>query len=241
MAAARPEPAADDFAALRARILSREARVAVIGLGYVGLPLALAFVDGGFRAVGCDIDASKLAVLRAGCSPVGDVPDAEVAAAVRTRRFTPTSDPAVLAAADCILICVPTPLRKTREPDISAIVAAAQQIRRHLRPGQLVVLESTTYPGTTDEVLRADPRRRGLAWRPRFLLAFSPERVDPGDPQLQHAHDPEGRRRRDAAAARSRGALREFHRARGPASRTRGSRRRRSSSRTPSAGSTSRW
>jgi UDP-N-acetyl-D-glucosamine dehydrogenase len=180
VAAARPEAAADDFAALRARILSREARVAVIGLGYVGLPLALSFVDGGFRAVGCDIDASKLALLRAGCSPVGDVPDAEVAAAVRTRRFTPTSDPAVLAAADCILICVPTPLRKTREPDISAIVAAAQQIRRHLRRGQLIVLESTTYPGTTDEVLVSILAESGLTLDREFFVAFSPERVDPG-------------------------------------------------------------
>ena len=118
----------------------REARIAVIGLGYVGLPLALAYAAVGFPTFGLEIQPEKVALLQRGSSPIKDLPAAAVSAAVRSGRFRPGDDFSVLADADCIIICVPTPLRKTREPDISAIVAAGQQIRERLRPGQLVVL-----------------------------------------------------------------------------------------------------
>src|SRR5262245_7855169 len=150
-----PQPATGQcpFAALQERIRTREARVAVIGLGYVGLPLALTCAQGGFRSTGLDIDARKLAVLHRGESPITDVQPAEVQEAFANGRFRASDDFDFLGEADAIIICVPTPLRKTKEPDISAIVAATREIAQRLRPGQLVILESTTYPGTTDEVL----------------------------------------------------------------------------------------
>jgi UDP-N-acetyl-D-glucosamine dehydrogenase len=171
---------ADAFQLLQHRIARREARVAVMGLGYVGLPLALAYAGGDFRTTGVDVDVRRVAALRAGHSPLTDVSDAEVTAAMQGGRFTPTDDPAVLAESDCIVICVPTPLRKTREPDISAIVSACRAIRDRLRGEQLVVLESTTYPGTTEEVLVPILSESGLRPEEDFFVAFSPERVNPG-------------------------------------------------------------
>jgi UDP-N-acetyl-D-glucosamine dehydrogenase len=175
-----PEVGSGAAAELQERIASGQARVAVIGLGYVGLPLALTCAGAGFRTVGLDIDARKLAVLQSGESPITDVQPAEVREAFAAGRFRASDEFDLLGEADCIIICVPTPLRKTKEPDISAIVAATQKIAACLRPGQLVVLESTTYPGTTDEILVPMLAASGLRLDEDFFVAFSPERVDPG-------------------------------------------------------------
>ena len=153
----------------------------IVGLGYVGLPLAGAFAKAGFRVLGVDSDPGRVARLAAGESPVEDVPSGTLAELVRAGRLLVGGTPDVLREADAILICVPTPLGKSREPDISYIVAAADAVAQRLRPGQLVVLESTTYPGTTEEVLRPRFEARGLAAGREFFLAFSPERIDPGN------------------------------------------------------------
>ena len=166
-------------------IESGRARVGVIGLGYVGLPLAVEFARRGLRATGFEVDSAKAASVNRGESYIGDVPAAALKEAVSSERLRATTDFGELAGCDCIVICVPTPLRKTKEPDISYILAAAGEIRRRLRRGQLVVLESTTYPGTTDEVLLPMFEEQGLKLDEDFLLAFSPERVDPGNPQFR--------------------------------------------------------
>jgi UDP-N-acetyl-D-glucosamine dehydrogenase len=162
----------------------KRARVGVIGLGYVGLPLAVEFARRGLRAVGFEVDARKAESINRGESYIGDVLSSALSEVVRGERLHATTDFAELSTCDCIIICVPTPLRKTKEPDISYILAAAEQIQKNLRRGQLVVLESTTYPGTTDEVLLPMFEERGLKLDSDFLLAFSPERVDPGNPQF---------------------------------------------------------
>jgi UDP-N-acetyl-D-glucosamine dehydrogenase len=169
---------------LAERIERKIARVAVIGQGYVGLPLGVEFARSGFRVTGLDTDEARIAALAKGRSHVPDVPTETLEDMLRAGRYAPTTDPATLAAQDAIVICVPTPLRKSREPDISHVVAAASEVARHLRPGQLVILESTTYPGTTDEVLRPLLEAGGLRVGQDFHLAFSPERIDPGNPQF---------------------------------------------------------
>ncbi len=166
---------------LRQALEERAARVGVIGLGYVGLPLAVAFGKAGFSVVGVDVDRERVARLTAGESPVEDVGSDDLATLVSAGRLSITTDTGVLKEADAIIICVPTPLGKSREPDISYIVAAADAVAAILRPGQLVVLESTTYPGTTEEVLLPRFRSRGLRVGEEFFLAFSPERIDPGN------------------------------------------------------------
>ncbi len=166
---------------LRQALEQRSARVGIIGLGYVGLPLAVAFGKAGFSVIGVDVDADRVARLRLGESPVEDVGSDELATLVAASRLAITTDTSALTAADAILICVPTPLGKSKEPDISHIVAAANAVASILRPGQLVVLESTTYPGTTEEVLLPRFTARGLAAGEEFFLAFSPERIDPGN------------------------------------------------------------
>ena len=166
-------------------IRERRARVGVIGLGYVGLPLVVEFAATGFQATGFEVDEAKAARLNAGDSYISDVPAERVRELVTKERLRATTDFSALAACDAIIICVPTPLRKTKEPDISYILAAAAQIQQNLRRGQLIILESTTYPGTTDEVLLPMFEERGLKLDADFLLAFSPERVDPGNPQFQ--------------------------------------------------------
>jgi UDP-N-acetyl-D-glucosamine dehydrogenase len=163
----------------------RSARVGVIGLGYVGLPLAVEFSHKGFRTVGFEVDQSKADSINAGRSYIGDVASQAVAEMVKAERLQATTDFDLLAVCDAIIICVPTPLRKTKEPDISYILAASEQIQQRLRRGQLIILESTTYPGTTDEVLLPMFEELGLKLDEDFLLAFSPERVDPGNPQFQ--------------------------------------------------------
>src|SRR5438105_9235289 len=165
-------------------IETKGARVGVIGLGYVGLPLAVEFARRGLRAVGFEVDSKKAALVNRGDSYIGDVSRDVLREAVASERLHATTDFDELSACDAIIICVPTPLRKTKEPDISYILAAATEIQKRLRRGQLVVLESTTYPGTTDEVLLPMFEERGLKLDEDFLLAFSPERVDPGNPQF---------------------------------------------------------
>ncbi len=166
-------------------IKDKGARVGVIGLGYVGLPLAAEFAHKGFYATGFEVDEKKAAEINAGRSYIGDVHSSAVKELVDVGRLRATTDFSHLKECDAIIICVPTPLRKTKEPDVSYILAAAEQITRNLRRGQLIVLESTTYPGTTDEVLLPMLEETGLKLDEDFLLAFSPERVDPGNPQFQ--------------------------------------------------------
>ena len=170
---------------LRESIDKKTACVGVIGLGYVGLPLVVEFASNGFQAFGFEIDASKVERINAGESYIGDIDSAKVRQLVAGKILRATTDFDHLAECDAIIICVPTPLRKTKEPDISYILAAAEQIKQRLRHGQLIILESTTYPGTTDEVLLPMFEATGLKLDQDFLLAFSPERVDPGNPQFQ--------------------------------------------------------
>ncbi len=165
---------------LPARLAGPDAHVAVIGLGYVGLPLVLALSESGAKVTGIDISEPLCARLNAGDSHIGDIPSEELAQAV-ARGFRATTDQAVLAEVDAAIICVPTPLRKSKDPDISYIVAAAKALSEHARPGQLVVLESTTYPGTTEEILVPMLQAKGLVVGEQIAVAFSPERVDPGN------------------------------------------------------------
>jgi UDP-N-acetyl-D-glucosamine dehydrogenase len=173
------------MSALSARLLerlnSRQATVGVVGLGYVGLPLAVEFANGGLTAVGIDLDARKVAAIQRGKSYIPDVPTADVAALVTAGRLQATTDFRVIKDLDTVNICVPTPLRKTKDPDMSYIVSAVEAIAEHLHPGMLIVLESTTYPGTTEEVVQPLLERSGLKAGKDFFLAFSPERVDPGN------------------------------------------------------------
>jgi len=163
------------------RLHSRQARVGVVGLGYVGLPLAVEFARSGLTAIGIDLDVRKVTAIQRGTSYIPDVPSADVAKLVAAGRLGATTDFSVVAGLDTINICVPTPLRKTKDPDMSYIVSAVEAIARHLHPGILVVLESTTYPGTTEEVVRPLLEQNGLKAGVDFFLAFSPERVDPGN------------------------------------------------------------
>ena len=168
---------------LSASLSSRKARPAVLGLGYVGLPLLVEMARAGFRAIGVDVDANKVARLRNGESYIGDVPSSEIQSALSAGRIEVTDDFEILREADVLDICVPTPLRKTRDPDVSFVMAATEEVAKRLRPGQLVILESTTYPGTTEELLLPRLEKTGLRVGHDFFLAFSPERVDPGNRQ----------------------------------------------------------
>ena len=162
-------------------IRSRRAKTGVIGLGYVGLPLAVEFGRAGYTAIGFDLDARKVNAVNEGRSYIDDVPTAHVAELKAANRLRATTDFDLLAEVDTINICVPTPLRKTKDPDMSYIVASAEEIAKRLRPGQLVILESTTYPGTTDELVLPMLEKGGLKAGKEFFLAFSPERVDPSN------------------------------------------------------------
>lgn len=169
---------------LISRITNRQFQVGVIGLGYVGLPLLVEFASKGFMATGFEVDETKAAQINEGHSYIGDVPSSKLKEQVESKRLRATTNFDHLAECDAIIICVPTPLRKTKEPDVSYILAAAEQIQKRLRRGHLVILESTTYPGTTDEVLLPMFEEIGLQLDRDFFLAFSPERVDPGNPQF---------------------------------------------------------
>ena len=166
-------------------IQEKRARIGVIGLGYVGLPLIVEFAQKGFDCVGFEVDAKKADDINAGRSYIVDVTSENVAACVGTGKLAATTDFSRLGECDVIIICVPTPLRKTKDPDMSYILTAGGEIQRSLRRGQLIILESTTYPGTTDEVLQPMFEENGFRLDNDFLLAFSPERVDPGNPQFQ--------------------------------------------------------
>jgi len=174
--------------ALRERISARTARVGVVGLGYVGLPLALEFAKAGFSVTGIDVQEEKVARLNWGDSYIQDVPSDLLTGMVNDNRFSATSDFSVIADLDTINIAVPTPLRKTKDPDMSYVVAACQQVAEHMGPGKLVILESTTYPGTTDELVLPMLERTGLKVGEDFFLCFSPERIDPGNPKY-HTHN----------------------------------------------------
>jgi UDP-N-acetyl-D-glucosamine dehydrogenase len=177
-------------ASLFRRIERAEVRSGVIGLGYVGLPLAVELARGGNIVVGLDIDDRKVDAISRGASYIPDVPDADLARLVAAGRLSATSDFSALAHLDTVNICVPTPLRKTKDPDVSYMVSAVEQVARYLHPGMLVILESTTYPGTTEELVQPMLEATGLKAGRDFFLAFSPERVDPGNPRFHTANVP---------------------------------------------------
>ena len=176
--------------ALRNKLENHTATAAVIGLGYVGLPLAMEIAAAGFKVIGVDLDASKTAALKEGKSYILDVPEKTVAEAVRSGKFVPTTDFSALADADTVSICVPTPLSKSRDPDISFILSATEEIRKYLHRNQLIVLESTTYPGTTDELIVPELESSGLKVGSDFCVAFSPERIDPGNASFTTRNTP---------------------------------------------------
>jgi UDP-N-acetyl-D-glucosamine dehydrogenase len=175
---------------LRRKIESREARVGVVGLGYVGLPLAVEFAQAGFTVTGIDLDTRKVDALNRGESYIQDVSTADVKALVEAGRLSATTDFKVVEGLDTINIAVPTPLRKTKDPDMSYIVNSCQEIAKHFHAGMLVILESTTYPGTTDELMLPMFERPDLKVGEHFFMCFSPERVDPGNPNFQTKNIP---------------------------------------------------
>jgi UDP-N-acetyl-D-glucosamine dehydrogenase len=176
--------------ALLDKIRNRTARTGVVGLGYVGLPLAVEFARNGLRTIGIDLDQRKVDEVNAGHSYIPDVPTADVAALHAAGTLAATTDFSVVRELDTVNICVPTPLRKTKDPDMSYVISAAEQIAKYLHPGLLVILESTTYPGTTAELLQPMFERTGLKAGEDFFLAFSPERVDPSNPTFHTKNTP---------------------------------------------------
>jgi len=180
-------PSKDD---LLARLKRKDFTAAVIGLGYVGLPLAIEYADAGIRVIGIDSDGAKIRAIRSGNSYVDDVPSESIRGAVENGLLGATSDYSALAEADTVNICVPTPLRKTKDPDLSYVVNAAEQVAKYIHRDMLIVLESTTYPGTTDELLVPMFEERGFTVGKDIFLAFSPERVDPGNPQYSTKNIP---------------------------------------------------
>lgn len=175
---------------LAQKIRNKEALIAVIGLGYAGLPLAVAFAQKGCRVYGLDLDEEKVTALNAGQSYLGDIPSWVLRRLVSRRLLSAHRDYDLLKTVDVAIVCVPTPLNRVKDPDISYIVAATQEIARRLRRGQLVILESTTYPGTTDEIILPDLERSGLKVGRDFFLCFSPERIDPGNRQFHTTNIP---------------------------------------------------
>jgi len=175
---------------LASRLDRRSAHLGVIGLGYVGLPLAVEMAEAGFKVTGIDIDERKVKQLQRGVSYIQDVPTASVKRLVRDGLLNATTDFSVLRKVDTVNICVPTPLSKQRDPDVSFIVSASEQVAKYLHSGQLIVLESTTYPGTTEELILPLLRKTGMEVGKDFFLAFSPERVDPGNPQFNTRNIP---------------------------------------------------
>jgi UDP-N-acetyl-D-glucosamine dehydrogenase len=184
------EPILSLAAELERAIREHTARIGIIGMGYVGLPLALSFAERGFAVLGFDLDAAKVAALERGECYLSHLDARQVQQLVAVGRLRSTGDLSRLAELDALLICVPTPLTAQRVPDLALVMEATREIARRLRPGQLVVLESTTYPGTTDEVVREILERPGLQCGRDFFLAFSPEREDPGHPQHTAARTP---------------------------------------------------
>ena len=170
-----------DKAKILADIRERKTRIGVIGLGYVGLPLAVEFAAAGYRVTGFDIQTSKIEAINAGRNYIPDVDDRLLADLVKRKMLIASQSFDLLKDQDAISICVPTPLSKTGDPDLSYILSAQKEVKRNLRPGQMIVLESTTYPGTTEEVMLPDLQAEGMVVGKDFFLAFSPERIDPGN------------------------------------------------------------
>jgi len=180
----------DVLSRLQEKIANRSARVGVVGLGYVGLPLAVEFAKAGFGVTGIDLSQEKTRLVNAGESYVGDISAATLAPFIQAGKIRATADFSAVSELDTINICVPTPLRKTKDPDMSYIVSACEEIARYLHPGMLIILESTTYPGTTDELVLPMLSKSGLQVGKDFFLCFSPERVDPGNPKYQTSNIP---------------------------------------------------
>lgn len=179
-----------DMKALLQGFKDHKTTIGVVGLGYVGLPLIRTLNREGFKTIGFDVDDTKIKALEAGASYIRHIPSSEIQTIVSSGLFRATTDFSLIGEADAVLICVPTPLNKYREPDMSYVVSTTEAIQPHLRPGQLVVLESTTYPGTTDEVMRPILERDGLKSGETLFLAYSPEREDPGNPDFETATIP---------------------------------------------------
>jgi UDP-N-acetyl-D-glucosamine dehydrogenase len=175
---------------LAAKIRSKSARVGVVGLGYVGLPLAVEYAEAGYHVTGIDLSETKTSRVNAGDSYIGDISSSVLAPLVKSGHLKATTDFAVVRELDTVNICVPTPLRKTKDPDMSFIVSACAEIARFFHPGMLVILESTTYPGTTDELVLPMLEKSGLKVGEDFFLCFSPERVDPGNAKFQTKNIP---------------------------------------------------
>jgi UDP-N-acetyl-D-glucosamine dehydrogenase len=180
----------ESFHQLGDKIRQKTARVGIVGLGYVGLPLAAEYAKAGYAVTGIDVMETKVSQLNSGHSYVQDVPGDEVAELVAKGKLNATTDFSVISELDTINICVPTPLRKTKDPDMSYIVSACEEIAKYLHPGMLIILESTTYPGTTDELVRPMLEKSGLEAGRDFFLCFSPERVDPGNVRFQTRNIP---------------------------------------------------
>ena len=193
--------------AIEQAIEDKSATIGVVGLGYVGLPLVQAFVTAGYKTMGFDVDSFKVDRLLAGESYIGHISGEWIVECVRAETFVPTADMSRLAEADAILICVPTPLSESRDPDLTYVKATAEAIAETLRPGQLVVLESTTYPGTTRDVLLPILTRSGLTLGEDFFLAYSPEREDPGNPDFSAQRIPKVVGGMDEASLRAAQAL----------------------------------
>src|SRR2546422_1565857 len=170
---------------LSRRIATHAARLTIIGQGYVGLPLAVEFAKAGFPVTGLDTDPDRVAALASGRSHIPAVPSEELQALLRTGRYEATAEPAALADSDAVIICVPTPLGKSKDPDISYVVAASREVAARFRPGQLIIRESTTYRGTTEELLLPLFEEHGARIGEDLFLAFSPERIDPGNPSFK--------------------------------------------------------
>ncbi|HEX7343066.1 MAG TPA: nucleotide sugar dehydrogenase [bacterium] len=179
-----------DKAKILADIKERKIRIGVIGLGYVGLPLAVEFANAGYLVTGFDVLPSKIDAINAGRNYIADVKDHQLSDLVKRKRLVASRDFDLLKDQDAISICVPTPLSKTGDPDLSYILSAQKEVKRNLRPGQMIVLESTTYPGTTEEVMLPDLQEGGLVVGEDFFLAFSPERIDPGNKQFGAKNTP---------------------------------------------------
>ncbi len=175
---------------LQVKIFERTLRVAVIGIGYVGLPLATTFAEAGFSVTGIDVNQQKVDQANRGESYISDIPGVLLRTLIDANCLHFTSNYAVLDDVDVVVMCVPTPLGKTRDPDISYVISATQRVKAHLHSGQLVILESTTYPGTTDEIVLPELESTGLKVGVDFFLAFSPERIDPGNPEFHTRNTP---------------------------------------------------
>jgi len=175
---------------LAEKIQNHTAKVGILGLGYVGLPLAVEMARAGFQVTGIDLDDRKISAIGQGRSYISDIDSETLAGMVGDGALTATADFSVLSRLDTVNICVPTPLRKTKDPDMSYVVSAAEEVNRYLHPGMLIILESTTYPGTTEELIRPILERDGLKEGSDFFLCFSPERVDPGNPNFNTRNIP---------------------------------------------------